>query len=789
MKYYVIHLPFGINKELVYSTPASIAEGARVLVSLSSKLCLGICGKERQVDSSAKINYKCVEEVLDTSSILPPELLKLAEWMSEYYCCPVGKAIFAMLPSMMQPELDASVKWIGETVPTEFAKLHEALKKEDSMNLTQLRKLLPAYPLYRRIEEAEEQSLVLIERKLNYRDKPKVANYIVPTEMDFDADSLPLKQRETWELIRIEQHAFPMANISSVVSYASLKALVKKNIIRIESRRCDPETMLYDSVAVPKEITLNAAQKQAVTDIASGYDKFNVNLLFGITGSGKTEVYIEVIRRYLDCGRSVIFLIPEIALTPQMVERFQGSFGNTLAIQHSQLSEKDRFRQWQMIVRGEKKIIIGARSAIFAPVPNLGLIVIDEEHEGTYKQDNIPRYHGRDVSIVRAKMHNAQVILGSATPALESWNNALNGKYKLLKLESRPLDYNLPEVKIVDLRDEYDHDLISPILLDAIDQRLQKQEQVILFQNRRGYSSYMQCLKCGKLVTCSQCEISMSYHRDKEEMQCHYCGTSRPSPRKCPECGSYSFSYGAPGTQKLEQTLKILFPEAKILRMDSDSARKRDTYKTMYNRMKKREVDILLGTQMISKGLDFPEVTLVGIVMADISLNVPDFRAAERTFQLLTQVAGRSGRGTKAGEVIIQTYNPEHYAIQAASRQDFPWFVAEEMGHRKQLYYPPYYRLARIVYQCADLDLLKQEMRGLETAKQLLLKNFKLPELLLLGPSPAPFSKISNFYRYHFILKGLNAEVIHRALDLIEGLNKCPTAVTSQVDVDPVSLM
>ncbi|MDD2227990.1 MAG: primosomal protein N' [Candidatus Cloacimonetes bacterium] len=789
MKYYVIHLPFNINKELVYCSSDRIAEGARVLVSLSAKLCLGICGKECAKDKNNKIRYKQVEEVLDSSSIIPLELIKLAEWMAGYYRCSVGKAIFAMLPSKMQPELDAAVKWIGETVPEEFAKLHALLQDKESVKLTQLRVLLPGYPLYREIEEAETQALISVQRKLNHRDKPKVANYIIPTKREFDEDSLPLKQREAWELIKLENHAFPMANVSSTVSYSAIKALVKKEIIRIEARQVAPDNMLFDKVDTPKVIELNAAQKQAIADIAAGYDTFNVNLLFGITGSGKTEVYIEVIRRYLATGRSVIFLIPEIALTPQMVERFQGSFGNTLAIQHSQLSEKDRFNQWQKIESGEKKIIIGARSAIFSPVPNLGLIVIDEEHEGTYKQDSTPRYHGRDLAIVRAKMQNAQVILGSATPSLESWNNALIGKYKLMKLESRPLDYTLPEVKIVDMRDEYDQELISPTLMNAIDQRLQRKEQVILFQNRRGYSSFMQCLKCGNLVTCKQCEISMAYHRDKEEMQCHYCGSSFPSPRKCPDCGSYSFSYGAPGTQKLEQTLKVLFPSAKILRMDSDSARKRDTYKSMYNRMKKREVDILLGTQMISKGLDFPEVTLVGIVMADISLNVPDFRAAERSFQLLTQVAGRSGRGEKAGEVIIQTYNPEHYAIRTASKQDFLSFVEEEIELRKKLYYPPFYRLARIVFQCPDLDVMRQEVDTIGAAKQNLLESFKAPELMLLGPSPAPFSKINNYYRYHLIFKGKSSQVIQNAISQFVEQYKCPSAVSYYVDIDPVSLM
>jgi primosomal protein N' (replication factor Y) len=776
-------------KDFVYSSEHGIPEGARVLVSLGAKLILGICGKETHKTLDDDIHYKPIEEVLDSVSILPPELIKLADWIAGYYRCSCGKALFAMLPSRLQPELDAKVSWIADSVPDEFIKLKQAIGSAETASLIDLRKALPNYSLYRRIEEAEEQNLIRVERKLNHKDKTKTVNYIHRQNTDFDPNSLPLKQREAWELILLEEPVFPMANISSLASYSAVKALVKKELICIKPHKIDPESISFDTFAPPKQITLNQAQLDAITEIAAGYDMFNVNLLYGITGSGKTEVYIEIIRRYLDMGKSVIFLIPEIALSPQMVERFQSSFGNIMAIQHSQLTEKDRFHQWKQISRGEKKIVIGARSAVFAPIPNLGLIVVDEEHEGTYKQDNTPRYHGRDIAIVRAKLQNAQVILGSATPALESWYNAANNKYKLMRLESRPLDYTLPEVKVVDLRDEYESELISPTLIEAIDKRMQRKEQVILFQNRRGYSSFMQCLKCGKLIICNQCEISMSYHRDREEMQCHYCGSTHPSPRKCPECGSYSFSYGAPGTQKLEQTLKILFPDANILRMDSDSARKRDTYKSMYNRMKKGDVDILLGTQMISKGLDFPDVTLVGIVMADISLNVPDFRASERTFQLLTQVAGRSGRGEKSGEVIIQTYNPEHYAISTASRQDYLSFAVEEMGYRKHLYYPPYYRIARVLLTSSNLMQLKAEMEAIERVKTKLGQVFQLPDLLILGPSPAPFSKISNLYRYHMIFKGLNSSVIQRVLTEFAELYKCPSGIGYQIDVDPVSLM
>jgi len=709
--------------------------------------------------------------------------------MAEYYHCAVGKALFAMLPSRLMPEMEATITWLAQEIPEPFIPLKNALARSENANFKNLLKFLPSYPLYKRIEEGEEQGLLKIERKLNHKDKPRTVNFIIRLEPVLAEDTLPLKQREAWERIKEEELSFPMANISPTISYSAVKALVKKGFIKIEPRRFDPESISFESSYSPKQIELNDAQLEAIKDILQGYGNFNVNLLYGITGSGKTEVYIELIRYYLAKGKTVIFLIPEIALTPQMVDRFQSSFGPILAIQHSQLTEKDRLTQWQRIKSGEKRIVIGARSAVFAPLPDLGLIIVDEEHEVTYKQDSAPRYQGRDLSVVRAQIQNAQVVLGSATPALESWENALSGKYKLQKLENRPLDYSLPEVQVVDLRDEYDQSLISPVLLEAIDKRLQNKEQVILFQNRRGYSSFMQCLKCGKLITCKNCEISMSYHRDREEMQCHYCGNTIISPRKCPSCGSYSFSYGAPGTQKIEQNLKILFPGARILRMDSDSARKRDTYKSMYNRMKNREVDILLGTQMISKGLDFPLVTLVGIIMADISLNLPDFRAAERTFQLLTQVAGRSGRSDKAGEVIIQTYNPDHYAIVSASKQDYIQFASEELSYRKKLYYPPYYRLARILFQSPDSELLKNEMTEMQETIYQLRKQYPVPQLLLLGPSIAPFSKISSYYRYHLIFKATSVKILQGAIKMFNSLYTCPHSIKKQIDIDPNSLM
>ncbi len=788
MHYYTVHLPLNLDKELVYSSCSELQEGVRVVVSVGAKHHLGICGIEALPEHKSSIRYKQIEEVLDTEPLLPAELLKLGMWMASYYRCPIGKVLFAMLPSRLQPEPEAYLKWISDAVPPEFAPLHDALQDRE-LSLKDLRPLLPGYALYRRTEEAEALGLINIKRKLKHKDKPKTANYIVRQTPSLLPDSLPLKQREAWELICNESGSFPLANLSATVAYSAIKALVKKGFISIQARQVNPLVAEYDAQTAPKQITLNDAQNQAIAEVAAGFGSFGVHLLYGITGSGKTEIYIAMMRKYLENARSIIFLIPEIALTPQMVERFRGCFGDTLAIQHSQLSELERLQQWKSLRQGEKRIVVGARSAIFAPIPDLGLIIVDEEHEGTYKQDNLPRYHGRDMAILRGQMQNAQVIIGSATPALESWYNAQTGKYKLHKLESRPLDYQLPKVQIVDMREQSEPDLISPTLVAAIDERLQKQEQVILFQNRRGFSSFLQCLKCGNLIKCKQCDISMTYHRDREEMHCHYCGSFFPSPRKCPDCGSYSFSYGAPGTQKVEQLLKILFPTARIMRMDSDSARSKDTYGSMYKRMKSREVDILLGTQMISKGLDFPFVTLVGIVMADISLNVPDFRAAERTFQLITQVAGRSGRNILAGEVIIQTFNAEHYAIQAASLQDYDSFATLEMQYRKQLFYPPYCRLARILWQSMDRSLLTNQDKQLELIKTKLGAEHSSEELVIIGPTEAPLAKVGNLFRHHLIIKAINSKVLREALNIFGEMYNPPSGVRQSIDVDPMYLM
>jgi primosomal protein N' (replication factor Y) (superfamily II helicase) len=780
MKFYKVFLPLGLSHDLTYCSSQAIAYGARVLVPLNHKLMLGICDSESKPEAFA---CKEIAEILDEEGILPPELINLAKWMAEYYHSSVGKALFAMLPAKLQADVEATASWIGTEVPPEYEALHKALLNQDQTALSQIKKAHPALPVFKMALRAEEQGLIKLNTKVKHKDKAKVLNFIEIIDPHFDPETLPLKQREAWDIFAGYDKSFPMAEVSNRVSYSCIKAMVKKGIIRIKPRVVENAHLHRDPASPPKNITLNSAQEQAIREILESYGKFCVHLLYGITGSGKTEVYIELIRRYLAEGKSVIFLIPEIALTPQMVDRFDSSFGEILAIQHSQLSIAQRFSQWQKIKSGECRIIIGARSAIFAPVPKLGLIIVDEEHEQSYKQDNQPRYQGRDLAIVRAQMQGAQIVLGSATPALESWHNVELGKYQLHTLSQRPLSYSLPQVEIVNLCDVESTELLSDPLARAIIDRLEKKEQIILFQNRRGFSSFMQCLKCGKLITCPNCEISMYYHRDREEMQCHYCGHFYPTPRKCPSCNSFSFSYGAAGTQKVEQTLKILFPSAKILRLDSDSSRL--SSKSMYQRMKKGEIDILLGTQMISKGLDFPNVTLVGIINADISLNIPDFRASERTFQLITQVAGRSGRAEKSGEVIIQTYNPDHYAIVNASKQDFRAFATEELSYRQRLHYPPYFRLARILYQSIDLEQISAFMAQLEHQ----CREMEDEHTQVLGPSPAPFAKINQQFRFHIIIKANGAQRIKAAIASIASAQRCPKGIYTQIDIDPAMLM
>ena len=795
MKYYQIALPINVAQIYVYKNVEKIESGCRVLVSFNNSFHTGIVWKETQ-EIDGKIKYKDILEIADNKPKISSELLELALWISRYYHCSLGQSLSAMLPSAFNIQLQRKVRLVNNFNPNIESEVAQKIVNEldgDLFDITKLKERLgvTASEFNTSLEDLENSGIVEIQREFDEKIKPKIANFVILSQVD-SLPSLTVKQTEAYEYMKNISSDFPLAKIADKYSYSVVKALRNKGLLSIEPREVRKQYFTFPKKRAQKKINLTAEQQNAINLMSEHIksDKFHPFLLFGITGSGKTEVYIEVIKRALKKKKTALLLVPEIALTPQMVDRFFNAFGEDIAILHSHLNDRQRWEQWNKIKSGRSKIVIGARSAIFAPLDNLGVIIVDEEHETTYKQENTPRYNGRDLSILRAKMNDAVVILGSATPSLESWNNVNLGRFTLLKLSHRPLSYELPTVDIIDMKTEKDHKLLlSEKLKTKIEEKLQLGEQIILLQNRRGHSSFVQCISCGKLFECPNCDISMKFHSSTQKLICHYCGHKIHMPRKCPECGSYMFSFGASGTQQIEKQLNILFPKARILRMDSDSAGKKDSYDSMFKRMREGTVDILLGTQMIAKGLDFENVTLVGVISADIGLNVPDFRAAERTFQLLTQVAGRSGRGKKSGEVIIQTFNPEHYSITTAMKQHFESFAEIELGMRKHLKYPPEFKLARFVFSHKNEKYLKDQItKNIKVISEL--KNlFKPDQLSILGPIDAPIAKMQNSYRYHLILKADSVKVVSSAVIFLKDNLKLSSTIKQVIDIDPYSLM
>lgn len=545
------------------------------------------------------------------------------------------------------------------------------------------------------------------------------------------------------------------------ISLSSLNTLIKKNILL--EKKLEHYRLSYNEKIEPKKELTND-QKLVVDEVLAntGYYPY---LLFGVTGSGKTEVYMELIEDALNKGKTSIVLVPEISLTPQMVLRFQKRFGDNIAAIHSALSDGEKYDEWRRIVKGEAKIVIGARSAIFAPLNNIGMIIIDEEHSDSYKQDDSnPRYNAKDIALVRGKYHNCPVIMGSATPSLEVFARAKKGVFKLLELPNRINGKSLPNINIIDMNEVISKTKghFSPVLLDAISTRLLKNEQVILLLNRRGYSSFVTCKNCGYTFKCPNCDITLTYHKSSRTLRCHYCGYGTKVYDTCPECHEKSINDLGVGTEKVEEELNKLFPESRILRMDFDTTSRKGMHEKMIKAFKNHEYDILLGTQIVSKGLDFDNVTLVGVINADTSLNIPDFRSSETTFSLLAQVAGRAGRSDKEGEVIIQTFNPEHYAIQYTKRHDYLGFYNREMSIRRELKYPPYYYICYVKISGKDNKYIYEE--SLKITK---LFHNKLTRMIVLGPSPCTIFKLNNIYRYGVILKYKSDEGLREVLNKV----------------------
>ena len=562
------------------------------------------------------------------------------------------------------------------------------------------------------------------------------------------------------------------------ISLSSVNTLVKKGVIVKELKEHYRLNYKKSNYSVHE---LTDDQKHVVSEVIKNSP--NTFLLYGVTGSGKTEVYMELIDYYLKQGKTSIVLVPEISLTPQMVSRFQARFGDNIAAIHSGLSDGERYDEYRRIVRGEVSIVIGARSAIFVPLKNIGIVIIDEEHSDSYKQsDPSPRYNAKDIALIRAKKHNCSVVMGSATPSLEAMARAMKGVFRLLELPNRVNGKKLPNIEIVDMNQEIRRvkGHFSKQLVDEINKRLERSEQVILLLNRRGYSSFVTCKNCGFTFKCPNCDITLTYHKSSNTLRCHYCGYGEKVYKKCPKCGEEALSNLGIGTQRIEEELNNLFPKARVLRMDYDTTSRKGMHEKMVEEFRRQEYDILLGTQMVAKGLDFPNVTLVGVINADTSLNIPDFRSSENTYDLLSQVAGRSGRSEKNGDVIIQTFNKDHYAISLTKYNDYLKFYKEEMQNRKQLKYPPYYFLCNIKVSGKNPEYILEESLKI---KRSLERNF--PNFIILGPSTCSIFKINNIYSYNIILKYKRKDNLTDILEKLVNHYKSNTKLQVAIDFNP----
>jgi primosomal protein N' (replication factor Y) len=562
----------------------------------------------------------------------------------------------------------------------------------------------------------------------------------------------------------------------------ALWTVVPKGLRRSDKQVENPEYLTFG-----EEFDLTSAQ-QGVFEIlrrAVHGDRGEQFLLYGVTGSGKTEIYLRTIHEVVRRGRGAILLVPEISLTPQTVRYFSRRVGDELALLHSRLTPAEKINEWHRILTGRKRIVIGARSAVFAPLQDIGIIIIDEEHETSYKSDETPRYSAKSVAFYRARQHKASLVLGSATPSVESYHHAKLKRLHLLHLPNRVLNQKLPRTSISDLRKVRGGTYISRPLITAIENRLQHEEQVILFLNRRGFSPHVYCSSCGYVFRCSHCDITLTYHRQDRNLSCHYCGYGEPPPDVCPNCGAETIAFSGFGTEKIEGVLNEQFPGAVIVRMDADTVRKRTSMAQILNAFAKRQIDILIGTQIVSKGLHFPNVTLVGVLNADIPLNFPDFRSAERTFNLITQVSGRAGRSEKGGEVIIQTYNPSHYAIQTAKNQDYEEFFTREIKFRQALLYPPFCRIVRLVFRGSDPDQLLASGRKAVEFIQAHTEEF----LSLLGPTMCPISRIKKNYRVHVILKLKDTASVKPVLGDLQERMRGEGDHYLEIDIDPMNML
>jgi primosomal protein N' (replication factor Y) (superfamily II helicase) len=804
-----VAVPVPLDAAFTYSIPEDAPEpcvGGRVVVPFREKRLCGIVTELHDREPSFKA--KPVQQVLDSAPALTPELMQLGRWIAHYYIAPIGEVFRTMLPlsaefrrvigyRITDKGMDAlhAASTVGSSLRSRQEPEHQMLEYA-VLNRLADGELMRAAALRSASGASREVLQTLLRKKWIAREdlsgvRDASRNIQIATLGDVTG-KLNANQQIIVEYLRAqpEQRASVAALRELAVPRTTLQTLVRRGIVELSQ---EPAGFRMSGLKPRKlEFLFNPAQKAALDQINTAVDErqFLAMLLHGVTGSGKTAVYLSAMQAMLAKRRSAILLVPEIGLTPAMAADLHQIFGNEVAILHSALSDDERAEQWKRIRSGDSHIVVGTRSAIFAPVPDLALIVVDEEHDHSYKQEEAPRYHARDVAVMRAKMCNAVVVLGSATPSLETYYNATQGKYKLMELAERIEKRPLPEVEILDMRDEFQRkkkeEVLSRKLVEEIGDRLTRNEQVMVLLNRRGFSAFVLCRSCGETVQCKNCAISMTYHKREHWLICHYCGFKRPAPRTCPKCGSEYVQYLGTGSEKLEHILHTLFPQARIARLDRDTARGRDDLERILSGLHAGDIDLLVGTQMIAKGHDIPNVTLVGVVGSDAALSFPDFRAAERTFQLLTQVAGRAGRGETPGKVVLQTYFPDHYAIRFAAAHDYHGFYEKEARFRSWMHYPPFNAVSNVLVRSNQLDeaLTWSGMLG---------KWFeatRLEGVRVMGPAAAAIVRLKTEYRYHFLLKSASRERMNAALRaMIEhAVEKKIPRSNLVVDVDALSL-
>lgn len=738
--YASVILDISIDKTLDYGVTEEqaplIKRGMRVEIPVRGRLQRGyICSLKDKPDFP---KVQPIARIVNDQELITEDLFDLGLWISRYYCAPLNQVFKMLVPAIIRKDA----------------------KHKEQLYVIRLKSREEIQAYCKEIRNKNSAQADVLDQML------KVKKGILLTEL------LELTGG----------------------SRSPVETLAKKGYLLLDIVRIDRSPLVDEEYFRTKPKTLNEDQAIALSKIASGIEnsRFETHLLFGVTGSGKTEVYLQAIEKALKMGKGTIMLVPEIALTAQTIERFRSRFEGNIAILHYRLSEGERFDEWHKIRRGDAKIVIGARSAIFSPVPDLGLIIVDEEHENSYKQnEEVPCYHARDVAVMRGKMTNAVVVLGSATPSLESYHNALNGKYVLSKLNNRADRASIPEVSIINMKTEYErsggYTNFSSALLTGIKKRIAAGEQTILFLNRRGYHTTLFCQTCQEPIKCRHCDVALTFHLSDNALACHLCGFNlSPPPKSCPTCkGTETMKYKGVGTEQIERSLHAIFPEVRTLRMDADTTKHKGSHQRLFREFGSGKADVLIGTQMIAKGLHFPQVTLVGILNSDTSLNIPDFRASENVFQLITQVSGRAGRGALKGEVIVQTLMPDNSTIQHAAKQDYEAFFEEEMGVRQLFNYPPYSSFAKIAftgtnekktYECAEL--IRNRLSSM------LPKEYELNSVL-----PAGYAKVKDKFRFQFLIRGQAIYPIVRALDMIKQDTRFSGDIKMFVDINPTSTL